>query len=397
MTRDAPTDLFGDDQVDLEALRERAFNLRWATLPPDVIPLTAADPDFPVAPEIRESVQSYVGRGVLSYGPAEGLPSFKNTVARVLAEQRHLDTSPARILPTNSTARAMFIVAREALSPGDEAVVFDPVDFLFAAAAEAAGATVVRCPLDATTGRVDPDRLRACMTPRTRLIGVCNPHNPLGHVLEPDELWAIGELANEFDLTILSDEIWSDITYPGHQHVSIAALTPELARRTVLVHGFSKSFGLAGLRIGFLAAPSDARFERLIEASGARTTADGVSTVSQIAAEAAWDRCWYWVEAFRAHLTRQRDLAVSRLNAMPGVTCRVPEGTYVVFPDISALGIPANDLTVHLLEHHRVAVVPGDPRWFGPGAAGHIRLCLATSRGLLTEALDRIDRGIQAL
>ncbi len=383
--------LFGDDCVPMDTLRERAYNLRWATLPDGVIALTAADPDFGVAPEIRQAIVDYVEPGVFSYGPPEGLPAFRETVARTMQQRRGMSCTPDLILPTNSAASAMFVLARHVLRPGDEALIFDPVDFLFEASVTAAGGVPVRCPAG------DLDALAARVTDRTRMIGVCSPHNPLGRVLTRDELEAIGRLAVEHDLTIMADEIWSDIVYAPARFVSMAALDEEIARRTVSVYGFSKTFGLAGLRVGFLVAPNAAVYEGLMEASAARTTAFGVSTISQIAACAAYEKCWYWADAFVEHLKAQRDYVVARLNAMPGVSCRPPEGTYLVFPDITGLGMGSAAAAEYLLEEARVAVVPGLPRWFGPGAEGHIRICFSTSRGILTEALDRIEAALARL
>lgn len=382
--------LFSDDDVRLDLLRQRAFNLRWATVPADVIPLTAADPDFPVAPAIREAISRHALEGVFSYAPAEGLPAFRNTVASGLLDRRGLAIDPNQVFPTNSAASAMFLAAALVLAPGDEVVVFDPVDFLFAASAEAAGATVVRCPLD-EQGRFDAGELASLITPRTRMLTLCSPHNPLGHVLQRAELEAFAALAEQHDLWILSDEVWSDIVYPPHQHISTASLAPEIARRTFTVLGWSKTFGLAGLRAGALILPSVAHRDQVLGLSGAAATAYGVSTLTQVAAVAAWQDGWPWVEGFLAHLQGMRDLAVERLNRLDGVTARAPQGTYVVFPDVSAKDPDASALVQRILTQARVALVPGAPRWFGPRAAGHMRLCFSTSRGILTQALDRIE------
>jgi aspartate/methionine/tyrosine aminotransferase len=365
--------------------------------PPDVIPLTAADPDFPVAPEIREAIKAYVDGGVLGYGPLEGLAGFKETAARVVQERKGIHCSPDVILPTDSVAAAMFLIARYTCQPGDEAIVFDPVDFLFGQAVDAAGGRRVYSPVDKKTGSFDLDGLSKLITPKTRMICLCNPHNPLGRVMTREELLAIGELAVEHDLLIMADEIWSDIVYPPHQHLSMASLSPEIAQQTITTFGFSKTFGIAGLRIGFLVAPSSEVYEELVRVALVRTTAVGVSTVSQIAATAAYEQCWYWADAFVRHLQRVRDYSLERLNNMEGITCRKPEGTYVLFPDITRLGLSSQEIADLLLEKARVAVVPGLPRWFGPGGSGNIRLCYSSSLGIITEALDRIEAALQKL
>jgi aspartate/methionine/tyrosine aminotransferase len=388
---------FTDAEVNRQALRSRAYNLRWATLPEDVIPLTAADPDFPCAPEITAAIQAYAGERVFSYGPPEGLPAFREVIAHTLRQRRNIATEASRILPVDSAAQGLFVVARYCLQPGDEAIIFDPVDFLFRSAVEAAGATAVYFPIDVASGRYNLEQLRSLITPSTKLLCICNPHNPSGKVFSREELAALGEIAIAHDLWILSDEIWSDIVFAPAVYTSMAAVNEEIAARTFTVYGFSKSFGLAGLRVGFIVSPSSMAHEGIVETSLVSTTAYGVSTLSQVAAQAAFEKAWYWVDAFLEHLTRMRDLTVAKLNSLPGIRCHTPEGCYLVFPDIKATGMSSTTLSDYLLQQARVAVVPGAEKWFGPGAAGHIRICFSTSERILTEALDRIAYALQKI
>jgi aspartate/methionine/tyrosine aminotransferase len=288
-------------------------------------------------------------------------------------------------------------VCRLLLRPGDEAIIFDPVDFLFQAAVEAAGGTVRRLPVDPLSASLALDQLEGLITPRTRLLGVCNPLNPVGRVLNRSELEALAELALRHDLQLLNDEVWADIVFPPSRFLSLAALGPEVAARCWSVQGFSKNYGLAGLRVGCVVAPDAAACERLRQASLAHTTMSGVATLSQIAAVAAIEAAGPWLAAWLGHLERQRDLAVAELRTMPGTTLRSPEGTYVLFPRVEHHGLSPEELTQRLLERHRVAVVPGSPRWFGPGAAGHLRLVLSTSEPILREGLGRLRRGLEEL
>ncbi|MGB0840039.1 MAG: pyridoxal phosphate-dependent aminotransferase, partial [Chitinophagales bacterium] len=325
---------FSHDQINLPILQQRAYNLRWATVEDGVIPLTAADPDFPIAPEIRQAITNYVSTGVLSYGPAEGLPSLRHAIDAYFAQPRQIPSHPDWILPTNSAAHAMFLTAQFALEKGEEAIIFDPVDFLFKKSVESAGGKAVYCPVSAITGRFDPEVLAKLITDKTRLICVCNPHNPLGKSLTKTELECIADLAIKHNLWIMSDEIWSDIVYSDAQHISIASLSEAVAQRTITIFGFSKSYGLAGLRVGCLLAPNATVFEQIINLSMVRTTAFGVSTLSQIAAQAALEHCDYWLLRFKAHLENMRNYAYQRLIRMPNVSCQKPDGTYVIFPNI---------------------------------------------------------------
>lgn len=386
---------FVAEAVDREILRQRAFNLRWAELPADVIPLTAADPDLPCPPVVREAIAEYVSAGCFSYGPAAGLPSFREAVAGYLTDRRRVATDPALIQATDSAASALFLVARALLEPGDEVIVFDPVDFLFAASTEAAGGVARRAPFT-REGGVDLDAVAAAIGPRTRMIALCNPHNPFGRIVDRATLAAVHALAEKHDLWVLSDEIWADIAYDGHCP-SIAGLGSAAAARTIIVGGFSKTFGLAGLRIGFIRAPDAALFGRIFAASHAEKTAYGAATLSQIAAEAALRFGWPWAAQSLAHLRRMRDRVCARLDALPGLSCPRPEATYVAFARIEQPGPSVAAVVEHLREVARVAVVPGAARWFGPGAEGHIRLTFATSEAILDEALGRIEAAWPAL
>ena len=383
---------FSDDAVRIDLLRERAFNLRWAQQPVDVIPLTAADPDFPVAPAIQEYLVRYVRDGVLSYTPPEGLPQFREAVAEWMHSTREIACSSAEIFATDSAAAAIAVVARGTLNPGDEALIPDPVDFLFQHSIERAGAVPVRVRLTtSTTAEGFIAASEALLTKRTRMLWLCNPHNPLGVVYSREWLTRVAEWAISRGLKILSDEVWSDIVYSPHRNFSVASLSPEIARHTAVVYGFSKNFALAGLRVGCVLCADPEWLKRIVAASDAASTVFGVSVLSQVAVIGAVREARPWLGEFIKHLEGQRDYVVSRLSNWPGVTVFSPEGTYVIFPRIESLGKDAESLCQFLREHARVALVPGAARWFGPGAVGHLRISFATSRQILTEAFDRLD------
>jgi aminotransferase len=389
--------LFTNDHINMKALKQRAFNLRWATVAPDTIPLTAADPDFMSAPEIAAAINRYTAERTFAYGPAEGLQSFKEAIVEMMEIHRNVKTLPTQILPIDSAAQGMFIVAKYCLQPGDEAIIFDPVDFLFKKSVEAAGATPVLFPIEATTGNYSIEQLTDLVTPKTKMLCLCNPLNPIGKVFSKQELEQLGQFAVEHDLWIMNDEIWSDIVFPEASFTSIAALDPQIAQRTITVFGFSKSYGLAGLRVGYIYSPTPLIHEGIVETSMVKTTAYGVSTLSQVAAEAALKECRYWLNDFLAHLTLQRNMAVSMLNSMKGVSCHNPQGCYLVFPNITQTGKSSTAIADYLMKQAKVAVVPGAEQWFGPGAEGHIRICISTSESILKEGLERMQTAFAQL
>ncbi len=385
---------FSDDAVPLDLLRQRAFNLRWAQQPADVIPLTAADPDFPVCPAIQEALIRYVREGVLSYVPPEGLPDFRETVAAWMRDTRKIDCNAESVFATDSAASGMAVVARASLQPRDEVLIPTPVDFLLQHTVERAGGVGIRIPVERETNAEEfIARMESAHTPRTRMLWLCNPHNPLGVVYSRDWLEKVAEWALRHQLRIVSDEIWSDIVYPPHQHVPVASLSPAIARNTVTVYGFSKNFVLAGLRVGALICTDAEWKKQIVAASDAGSTVYGVSVLSQVAVIAALKEGREWLAEFVRHLQCQRDYVIERLSHWQGVKIQPPQGTYVTFFDIRSLAGNKDSAAFcdSLREKARVALVPGLPRWFGPGSEGHVRICFATSRAILKEAFDRME------
>ena len=440
--------MFDPKNIDLRILRKRAYNLRWANVPGDVIPLTAADPDFPCAPPIAEALTRFVNERYFCYGSPDGSPEFRESMAAYYRTRRQIPASPDLIFPVDSAAFGIYLTCQAFLQPGDEAIIFDPVDFLFRYAIEAVSAVAVTFPIPSGTGSststISPDgsanpatasanpaiasanpttaganpatgrtnpataspnpappldvaRLERLIYPKTRMICLCNPLNPTGKVFTRDELREIGRIAVRHNLIILSDEIWSDIVFTPHVYTSIASLEENIRTRTITITGFSKSYGLAGLRIGSVMTPNKKLYDRLMDASRHQSTVHGANILAQVAATAALNECGGWLQDFLQHLHAMRDLTVRRLNEIPGFSCIAPEGCYVAFADITGTGKTSTEIQELLFDKAKVAVVPGRKEWFGPGAEGHIRLCFATSEEILTTALERINKTITRL
>ncbi|MBN2335721.1 pyridoxal phosphate-dependent aminotransferase, partial [Candidatus Bathyarchaeota archaeon] len=351
-------DIFSDEAVRLDLLRRYAKN-RWAALPEDVIPLTAADPDFQVAEPIREAIQRVGADGTFSYGADGGSPEFKEAAAGFIRAHKGIDCTASNIHANSGVAQGMMHIARAFLEPGDEAIIFDPVDFLFGRSVDAAGGRRVLSHIDKETRRLDVEGMKELVGPRTRILCICSPHNPLGMLLKPGDLRAMVDLAADHDLVIMSDEIWSDIVYEG-RHTATATL-PGAWERTVTLYGFSKTFAMAGLQLGYMAAP-----EPLLDRI--RVVAPGyfypVNTVSLEAGRAAYEEAWGWAEEFIEHLRGVRDYAYGRLSAMPGVSVHKPEATYTLFPDVSSFGLTSIEMTRYMLDEAKVAVVPGHGEGF---------------------------------
>jgi len=382
--------MFQNTAIQFDLLKKRAFNLRWAAVPEGVIPLTAADPDFPSAPEIADAISAFAKDKYYCYGSPEGMSEFKESIAHYFQTKRHVPVSPALAFPVNSAAHGIYLTCKAFLNPGDEAIIFDPVDFLFRYSIEAVNAKAVSFAIPAGIANVNFEELETLITPRTKMICLCNPLNPTGKVFTKAELTQLAKIVSQHGLLILSDEIWSDIVFEPAVFTSMASIDEAIRQQTITITGFSKSYGLAGLRIGAVIAHNQKHFQMLMDASLHYSTIHGVSVLSQVAATTALNQCDYWLKGFVNHLANMKNLLVNELNTIPGFKCIAPEGCYVAFTDIQETNLTSQALYERLLNEAKVAVVPGLKQWFGEGAEGHIRMSFATSEVVLREAMQRI-------
>jgi aspartate/methionine/tyrosine aminotransferase len=389
--------IFDPHHINKEALRERAHNMRWAELGKDIIPLTSADLDFPCAPQIIEAIKSYSNVGYFNYGPAEGLPILKESLSDYMRHYRDVKIEAKNILPVNSAAFGIYNVCKALLNPGDEAIIFDPVDFLFRYAIENVGGVAIPFSIPDGSNDIDFSTLEKLITNRTKLICLCNPLNPTGKVFTKKELFSLASVANKHGLIILSDEIWSDVVYSPNVFTSIASLDDEINNETVIVTGFSKSYGLAGLRVGAVMTSNNILYQKILGASLHNSTINGVSTVSQIAAATAINDCQGWLSQFLQHLSNMRTLCTEAINNIDGFSCIAPEGCYVSFVDIKQTGMSSEELYFYLLQEAKVAVVPGLKKWFGEGAEGYIRISFATSEDILMQAFSNINSAMNKI
>ena len=381
--------LFDDDKVNLKALRQKAFNYRWATLDEGVIPLTAADPDFPVAEPIIRAIHDYSKDGYFSYGPAEGLSLFKDAVAAWYQLRHRAKVDASCVLPVNSAAFGLFTVAKCVLNHGENAIIPDPVDFLFRKAVEHAGAEVRTVQLDKSTGNFDFEKMEALVDEKTKALFICNPNNPLGMAISKDQLNALISFAERHDLCIVSDEIWADIDF-DNRVTSIASNELKAYPKRIIVSGLSKNFGLAGLRIGYIIAPDPISYQKILYCSGHQSTAFGLSGLAQSTGAAALLESSFWLDEFLVHLKKMRTLTLSFIEQMEMFNPVSPNATYLAFPSLKSNTLNSEHWVKVMLEKSKVALVPGGKNWFEESSEGHIRICYATSEGILKEAFERM-------
>ena len=379
----------GDLGAHLDRLRSLT-SIKWSYHDDDVIPAWVADMDFAPAPVTVEAVRALAECGNFGYNFAAvaKLPE----VFSAWEERRHgWRPDPTKVRVFCDVMQAVETAVWLHTEPGDGVVLFTPIYFPFFPAVTSTGRRIVDCPLDPDGWRVDPERLEACIDSTTRVILLCNPHNPTGRILDAEELSAIAEVAERHDLLVISDEIWGDLTHPGAKHVPIASLGDEIAARTVTISAASKAFNIAGLccavaHIGHAGVADGLK-------ALPRHLLGGVGSPGAEATHAAWTAGEPWLDTVRAHLTAQRDHLSTRLAAeLPAVGFQVPEATYLAWLDFRALGLGDAPEKV-ILERGRIALSAGLD--FGAEGAGFARLNFATSREILNEIVDRIVLAVQ--
>ena len=367
-------------------LKANAFNLRWAEVADDVIPLTAADGDLPFSSEISQAIIRASENNLFPYGSAQGEIHFRSALVEHFKASKSSKIEINQVLATNSAAAAIQDWCYHFLQPGDEVLIPDPVDFLLGYCAEKAGAKVVRIPAKAQWKKED---WATAVNEKTKAVIICHPHNPLGFHYQSEDLKNIADFVKEYKLQLLSDEVWSDLVW-DRPFESMMTYCPQ----AWVVYGLSKGFGLAGLRIGALIGPDAESIQAVMNSQGYLRTTHGVSTLSQVAGTAALKSA-YAGSDYRKPIGKTLKHTIHRLqNEQSFFQLQPPQATFVLW-----LGIPANwdsgELCQKLEKEAKVKLIPGLPQWFGPGAIGHVRMSCATSIEVMDEALNRIFNWIR--
>ena len=364
---------------------------KWHTYPSDVIPLWIADPDFPVAMEIKKALINAVQDEDLFY-------NFDEPTMEVMAEKvrrrNGLDAKAEDIIITQGVIPAMWLAVRQACKEGDEVIITDPMYFHFLSAQEVTGTKPVPWPLKMEEEyKFDIERLKTLVNDKTKLIFVCNPHNPAGRVMNKEELKGIADVAVDNEIVVMVDELWEDIIFDGREHITLANLNSDIERLTMTTWGFSKTFGVAGLRMGYTCATDKEMMESL-----RRNAADITRTTNNLAKAAApvmlSKKLDWWRKGIVKHLEKMRALCEKRFDDMPNVSSPKLEGTYLMFPKFD-YGKSSEQLFEHMLKEGKVAFEKGSK--FGLEGEEHLRLCIATSEEILNEALDRTEKALERL
>lgn len=356
---------------------------------PDAISLGVGEPDFVTPWHIREAAIYALERGRTQYTANLGLLKLREGIATYVQQKFGLSYSPqTQVLVTVGVSEALDLALRAMLNPGDEVIYHEPCYVSYAPSVTLAHAKPVPVACRPEDGfSVTAQAIEAVITPRSKVLMLSFPTNPTGGTMTRAQLLEIAAVVRKHDLLVLTDEIYSELTFEG-EHVSIASL-PGMLERTIFLHGFSKAFAMTGFRIGYACGPAE-----LIEAM-MKIHQYAIMCASIIAQEAAIEALAHGeraAEQMREEYKRRRNYIVGALNQM-GLKCHLPRGSFYAFPDIRSTGLSSKDFAVRLLQEEKVAAVPGAA--FGPSGEGFLRMCFATAFDKIQIAMERTGHFVE--
>ncbi|OLR55947.1 hypothetical protein BHK98_07680 [Hornefia porci] len=352
----------------------------------DVVSFALGEPDFDVPDHVVRAIIDSYERRETHYTPNRGLKPLRSAIASEY-RRRGLNYSEDEILITPGAVGALNLISLLLMREGDEVILPDPCWSNYIGLVAQTGADAVPVKVRAENRFMfDLDELAAAVTDRTKAILINSPSNPTGGVLDRATIEGIAALAMERDLYVISDEIYRELLWDGTKYTSIASV-PGMKERTLLVDGFSKTFAMTGIRLGYLAAPEHMidRMNTLLE-----NVFSCINEPIQWGGVAALENGREDVERMKAVYRKRRRHIVDGLNAIDGISCADPAGAFYVFPDISRSGLSSADFAMCLLQEEHVVTIPGSG--FGAGGEGFVRLSYAVDTETIDEGLRRIRR-----
>ncbi|UOQ93551.1 pyridoxal phosphate-dependent aminotransferase [Halobacillus shinanisalinarum] len=357
----------------------------------DVIGLGAGEPDFNTPSYIIEAAMKAMQEGHTKYTPSGGIPDLKDAILSKMNRDQNLTYLPSEVIVTTGAKHALFTLFQVLLNKGDEVIVPAPYWVSYPEQIKLAeGTPVIVKAKEEHQFKMTPEQLEETITEKTKAVIINSPSNPTGMMYSEDELRAIGEVCLKHDILIVSDEIYEKLIYSNDQHVSMAQLSDELYKQTIIINGVSKSHSMTGWRIGYALGRTE-----IIQAmtNMASHSTSNPTSVAQYAALAAYKGSDEEINEMRKAFHKRLDALHSWLLAIPGVSCEKPMGAFYLFPNVirtaNSCGFKTVDEWVTaLLEEEKVALVPGS----GFGSPDNVRLSYATSIEQLEEAAKRIQR-----
>jgi aspartate/methionine/tyrosine aminotransferase len=356
----------------------------------EVVHLEIGEPDFDTPRNIKEAAIKAINAGYTHYGPSAGLPEFREAIAQYISKTRGIKAEADEVVVTPGAKPIMFFSIFALVNPGDEVLYPNPGFPIYESLINFVEAKPVPVPLSEENDfRLDPEYVKKHITKKTKMIILNYPENPTGGIVTKDDLKVIADcIADRDDVFVLADEIYSRIVYEG-KHESIAAL-PGMKDKTILLDGFSKTYAMTGWRLGYGVMRKDLaqKIARLMTNTNSCTC-----SFTQIAGIEALKGPQTEPEKMVAEFKERREVIVSGLNSIKGITCKKPRGAFYVFPNTKGTGMDCRKLGDHLLYNAGVAVLPGTS--FGKFGEDHLRLSFANSVENIKKALDRIAKAVE--
>lgn len=352
----------------------------------NIIHFEIGDPDFDTPKHIIEAACASLTAGETHYTNSMGLTEFRQVVVEATAHSRHFTPTVDQILITPGANIIVYYAVRCLVNPGEEVIVPDPGFPTYYSVLQFCGVKAVPVPLKEENGfRMAPKDIEAKITDKTRLIIINSPQNPTGSVMTPAEIDQVADLAEKHDIYLLSDEVYSRMIFDDSGPFRSPSIKDGCQERTIVVNGFSKAFAMTGWRLGCALGP-----EKVIEKMSLllQTTSSCVAPFIQKAGVAAIHGDQAPIYAMMKEYARRRDILVNGLNAIAGISCLKPGGSFYVFPNIKKTGMTSEQFAEFILEDANVALLAGSN--FGRGGEGYVRLCYATSVENILEGLKRI-------
>ena len=358
----------------------------------DVIHMEIGRPDFDTPEIIKQAANTALANGNVFYTSNYGTPELRQAIADKLKRDNGIDYKAEEILVTIGVGEGTYAAVAAFTEPGDEILVPDPVWLNYIHVPHFFGAVPVSYKLrEENDYQIDLNEIEGLITPKTRMLVINTPGNPTGVVQSRETLEKLADIAKKHDLIVVSDEIYEKLVYDGARHVSIAAL-PGMKERTITLNGFSKCYSMTGWRLGYAAAPLE--FIKAMVRVHAYINTCAPSFVQE-AGITALEKAEPDVQEMVKEYQRRRDYAVSAINAIDGLSCKTPGGTFYIFVNIKSLGRTSAEMADYLLDHAKIAAVPGSA--FGPQGEGYIRLSYACSYERIVEAMERLKKAVADL
>lgn len=358
----------------------------------DVIHMEIGRPDFDTPQVIKDAANTALANGNVFYTSNYGTPELRQAIADKLKRDNGIDYKAEEILVTIGVGEGTYAAVAAFTEPGDEILVPDPVWLNYIHVPHFFGAVPVSYKLrEENDYQIDLDEIEGLITPKTRMLVINTPGNPTGVVQSRETLEKLANIAKKHDLIVVSDEIYEKLVYGEAKHISIASL-PGMKERTITLNGFSKCYSMTGWRLGYAAAPVE--FIKAMVRVHAYINTCAPSFVQE-AGITALEKAEPDVQEMVKEYQRRRDYIVSAINSIDGLSCRTPGGAFYIFVNIKALGKTSAEMADYLLDHAKIAAVPGSA--FGPQGEGYIRLSYACSYERIVEAMERLKKAVEAL